>query len=166
MECWWSWNRNRPMLQCLLFCYNGAAFSYRDIWDILIQDRVIKSFHLIFERALVRYGCFYNTQKLENGEKQETNSISKEESISSPLIEFKAYHISCLKPLGPIYTYKVLVSQSLCAYVTFSVPLNCLSPGDKHFSHTGEGEGGQTFLTHRWGQTLFTHRGGTNIFHT
>ena len=49
------------------------------------------------------------------------------------------------------------------AHVTFSVPPNCLSPGDKHFSHTGEG-GGQTFLTHREGQTFF-HTGGGGYKH-
>ena len=46
--------------------------------------------------------------------------------------------------------------------MTVSVPPNCLSPGDKHFLHTGEG--GQTFITHRGRTNILTLRGGTNIF--
>ena len=39
-------------------------------------------------------------------------------------------------------------------------------PGDKHFLHTGEGGGVQTFLTQKgWGgQTCFTHRGDKFFF--
>ena len=68
------------------------------------------------------------------------------------------------------------VRLSVCPCVTFLfVPGGqtiCLSPGDKHFSHTGGGgtnklfvPRGQTFLTHRGGgQTFFFIHRGTNIF--
>ena len=61
-------------------------------------------------------------------------------------VEWDQNDIILLQNTSSIYIYKALHLS-----VTF-----CLSPGDKHFFHTGEG-GGQTFLTHR-------KEGGTNIF--
>ena len=72
-----------------------------------------------------------------------------------------------------IYIYKALCPL-VCTYVTISVPPICLSPGDKHFTVTGDGgdkhfshtiERGQTFFTHRVGDKHFcTEGGGQTIF--
>ena len=48
--------------------------------------------------------------------------------------------------------------------MTFSIPPNCLSPGDKHFSHTGGRGGTNIFHTQGGGTNIFLLRGGQTFF--
>ena len=48
----------------------------------------------------------------------------------------------------------------MCTYVTFSVPPNFLSLGDKHFSHTGGRGVDKHFYIEGGGQTFFVGGGG------